>query len=145
MRSGMTIMSVVVAASLAGIVALAIGRLIGGQAQTMTAVKLQEQRVTLLKHYKNIVVSGWDSTRSGCSGAICDRSGDVIIPYANGSALYLADDLYEYNWTGGTAERWWKVSVDKDDSLLSGSVKQSDSYAKPEALVAVKVKVEFII
>ena len=147
MRSGMTIMSVVVAASLAGIVALAIGRLIGGQAQTMTAVKLREQREHLLKHYKNIVVSGWDATRTSCqgrSGVICDRRGQVIIPTANGSALYLAGNLYDYGYASGTADRWWKVSVDKDDSLMSGSVLQSDSYAEPESLVAVKVKVEFI-
>jgi len=147
MRNGMTIMSVVVAASLAGIVALAIGRLIGGQAQTMTAIKLQEQRTTLLKHYKNIVVSGWDSTRTNCqglNGVICDRRGQVIIPTANGSALFLGRNLYEYGYTGGTAQRWWKVSVYKDDTLLSGSVRKSDSYAAPESLVAVKVKVEFL-
>ena len=147
MRSGMTIMSVVVAASLAGIVAMAIGRLIGNQAETMTAIKLREQRETLLKHYKNIVVAGWDATRTTCQGAggvICDRRGGVIIPTANGSALYLADNLYDYDYTGGTAERWWKITADKDDSLMSGSVTHSDSYAKPESLVAVKVKVEFI-
>ena len=144
MRGGMTIMSVVVAASLAGIVALAIGRLISGQAETMTAIKLREQREELLKHYKNIVVSGWDATRRGdCAGMICDRSKSVVIPLANGNALYLANNLYDYNYTGGTADRWWKVSVEKN-SPLGGSVLQADSYAETTPLVAVTVKVEFI-
>ena len=146
--SGMTIMSVVVAASLAGIVALAVGRLISGQAETMTTVTLREERETLLKHYKSIVVSGWDSTRGGsCTGVMCDRRGSVVIPYANGSALYLPEvpgsGLYDYGYTGGTADRWWKVSIE-ESSLSGGSVLQADSYAKPDDLVAVTVKVEFI-
>ena len=155
MRSGMTIISVVVAASLAGIVALAIGRLIGSQAQTMTAIKLREQREELLKHYKHIVVSGWDATRGGsCSGVICDRSGNIVIPYANGSALYLPDTdppptgsgLYDYGHTGGTADRWWKVTAHKKliDSGSAGRVLQADTYAQPDALIAMSVKVEFI-
>jgi len=147
-RNGMTIMSVVVAASLAGIVALAVGRLISGQAETMTTVKLREERETLLKHYKSIVVSGWDSTRGGsCTGVMCDRRGSVVIPYANGSALYLPEvpgsGLYDYGYTGETADRWWKVSIE-ESSLSGGSVLQADSYAKPDDLVAVTVKVEFI-
>ena len=144
MRSGMTLVSVVVAASLAGIVALAIARLVGNQAATVTVIKLQEERETLLKHYKNIVVSGWDSTRGGsCAGAVCSRNGNPIIPYANGSALFLGRNLYEYGYTGGTADRWWKVSAE-ETSLSGGSVLQADSYAKPDPLVAMKVKVEFI-
>jgi len=142
--SGMTIVSVVVAAALTGIVALAIGRLIGNQADAMAVIKLREQREELLKHYKNIVVSGWDSTRGGsCSGVICNRSGTPVIPTANGSALYLADDLYDYGYGSGTAARWWKVSA-TESSLSGGSVLQADSYAKPDPLVAVTVKVEFI-
>ncbi len=145
MRSGMTLMSVVVAAALAGIVALAVARLLGNQSKVMTVVRLREQRENLLKHYKNIVVSGWDTTRHSCNGEICTRdmnsSGtNVVIPYGD---LYLAEDLYDYNYTGGTAGRWWKVTANKI-SLSGGSVLQADSYAKQETLMAVEVKVEFI-
>ena len=140
MRSGMTLMSVMVAVALAGIVALAVARLLGNQSQTMSVVRLREQREELLKHYKNIVISGWDATRSGCTAEICARNGDLIIPTGG---LYLADRLYDYNYTGGTANRWWKVSV-VERPLFSGSVLQADNYAEPESLMAVEVKVEFI-
>ncbi len=143
MRSGMTLMSVIVAAALAGIVALAVARLLGNQSKVMTVVRLREQRENLLKHYKNIVVSGWDYTRFRNSGEVYARNGDVIIPTANGNALYLGDDLYDYNHTGGTAGRWWKVTANKI-SLSGGSVLQADSYVDQEMLMAVEVKVEFI-
>ena len=148
MRSGMTLMSVIVAAALAGIVALAVARLLGNQSKVMTVVRLREQREHLLKHYKNIVVSGWDATRHSCSGEICTRdmnsSGtNVVIPSANGNALYLGDDLYEYDYTGGTAGRWWKVTANKI-SLSGGSMLQADSYVQRDTLMAVEVKVEFI-
>ncbi len=148
MRSGMTLMSVIVAAALAGIVALAVARLLGNQSKVMTVVRLREQREHLLKHYKNIVVSGWDATRHSCSGEICTRdmnsSGtNVVIPSANGNALYLGDDLYEYDYTGGTAGRWWKVTANKI-SISGGSMLQADSYVQRDTLMAVEVKVEFI-
>ena len=145
MRNGMTLMSVMVAVALAGIVSLAIARLLGNQSKTMSVVRLREQREELLKHYKNIVISGWDATRAGtgCAGEICARNNDIIIPTANGGALYLAGSLYDYNYTGGTADRWWKVSVDKN-ALSSGEILQADNYVKAEGLIAVKVKVEFI-
>ena len=139
MRKGMTLMSVMVAVALAGIVALAMARLLGYQAKTMSVVRLREQRENLLKHYKNIVVSGWDATRGACSAEICARDGSEIIP---AGGLYLAEDLYDYNHTG-TNGRWWKVSVTKKP-LSSGDILQADSYADPEALLAVEVKVEFI-
>ena len=145
MRNGMTLMSVMVAVALAGIVALAVARLLGNQSKTMSVVRLREQREELLKHYKNIVISGWDATRqsSKCSGNICARNSDIIIPTANGGALYLAEDLYDYNYTGGTANRWWKVSVNKS-TFDSGAILQADNYAKPESLMTVEVIVEFI-
>ena len=145
MRNGMTLMSVMVAVALAGIVALAVARLLGNQSKTMSVVRLREQREELLKHYKNIVISGWDATRDStqCSAPICARNTDVIIPTANGEALYLAEDLYDYNYTGGTADRWWKVSVIKSFPS-SGNILQADNYVKDETLIAVEVKVEFI-
>lgn len=144
MRSGMTLMSVMVAVALAGIVALAVARLLGNQTKTMAVVRLREQREHLLKHYKNIVTSGWDASRSGCGGAICTRTSGVIIPgtYGNGS-LHLADNLYDYNYTGGTGGRWWKVTAERVD-LSSGSVLQSDKYAAPENMVAMRIKVDFV-
>lgn len=144
MRSGMTLMSVMVAVALAGIVALAVARLLGNQTKTMAVIRLREQREHLLKHYKNIVTSGWDATRSGCGGAICTRTSGVIIPgtYGNGT-LYLADNLYEYNYTGGTADRWWKVTAERVD-LSSGGILQSDKYVASERMVAMRIKVDFV-
>lgn len=141
MRNGMTLMSVMVAVALAGIVALAVARLLGNQSKTMTVIRLREQREELLKHYKNVVVSGWDSTRSTCSGNVCARNGDIIIPTSG--TLYLAEDLYDYNYTGGTANHWWKVTANRV-GVSSGSVLQADSYVKSESLMAVEVRVEFI-
>ena len=152
MRKGMTLMSVMVAVALSGIVALAVARLLGHQAKSMSIIRLREQREELLKHYKNIVISGWDKTeRGGCSGEVCSRTTnesntDIVIPTANGGALYLSDDLYDYNYIGGTSDKWWKVSVDKSPltSMKSGKILQADSYVKSEDLAAVSVKVEFI-
>ena len=143
MRSGMTLMSVMVAVALAGIVALAVARLLGNQSKTMSVVRLREQREELLKHYKNIVISGWDATRGGCSADICARNSDAIIP---DGGLHLKEDLYEYehlNPSRGTAGRWWKVSVTKS-TFDSGAILQADNYAKPESLIAIEVTVEFI-
>ena len=139
MRNGMTLMSVMVAVALAGVVALAVARLLGNQTKAMTVIRLREQRENLLKHYKNIVVSGWDATRESCGGAVCTRQRGVIIP---GGGLYLADDLYDYNYTGGTAERWWHVTTERVD-LSSGDILQADSYAAAEDMVAMRVKVDF--
>ena len=139
MRNGMTLMSVMVAVALAGIVALAVARLLGNQTKAMTVIRLREQREHLLKHYKNIVVSGWDATRESCGGAVCTRQRGVIIP---GGGLYLADDLYDYNYTGGTAARWWHVTTERVD-LSSGGILQSDRHAAPEDMVAMRVKVNF--
>ena len=138
-RNGMTLMSVMVAVALAGVVALAVARLLGNQTKAMTVIRLREQRENLLKHYKNIVVSGWDATRESCGGAVCTRQRGVIIP---GGGLYLADDLYDYNYTGGTAERWWHVTTERVD-LSSGDILQADSYAAAEDMVAMRVKVDF--
>lgn len=140
MRNGMTLMSVMVAVALAGVVALAVARLLGNQSKTMAVVRLREQREHLLKHYKNIVVSGWDATRSGCGGAVCTRQLGVVIP---SGGLYLADQLYEYNYTGGTAGRWWQVTTEQVD-LASGGILQSDQHAAPEDMVAMRVKVDFM-
>ena len=142
MRSGMTLMSVMVAVALSGIVALAVARLLGNQAKSMSVIRLREQRENLLKHYKNIVVSGWDSSRQSSGGVIRSRKGDSII--ASGG-LYLKDDLYEYehlNPGRGTAGRWWKVSVNQL-SPSSGKILQADSWVEADPLVAVEVKVEF--
>ena len=139
MRNGMTLMSVMVAVALAGVVALAVARLLGNQTKSMTVIRLREQRENLLKHYKNIVVSGWDATRESCGRAVCTRQRGVIIP---GGGLYLADDLYDYNYTGGTAERWWHVTTERVD-LSSGDILQADSYAAAEDMVAMRVKVDF--
>ena len=149
MRNGMTLMSVMVAVALAGIVALAVARLLGNQAKSMSVIRLREQREELLKHYKNILISGWDRTeRGGCGGVICSRTTNtsntnIVIPTANGGALYLSDNLYDYNYIGGTSDKWWKVTATRQGTA-SGDILQADSYVDSEALVAMKIRVEFM-
>ena len=121
MRSGMTLMSVMVAVALAGIVALAVARLLGNQSKTMAVVRLREQREELLKHYKNIVISGWDATRDSCGGDICDRGGNAIIPTGG---LYLSDDLYAYN-NSGSSGQWWKVTANQVAASSAVSCRQT--------------------
>ena len=67
----------------------------------------------------------------------------VIIPTANSGALYLGDDLYDYN-----LYRWYQRQVVENirqQNQIPAAVRllQSDRYAEPDDLVAVEVKVEF--
>ena len=137
---GMTLISVIIAALLAGIVGQAIIQLFGNQAMAMKVVALREQREDIMEHYKHVLISGWDSTRqSGVSGSIAvdDRGGTEIIPAAG---LHLGHDIYTAEPTDD--DGWWKVTAEADQGGRL-EVTQSDKYEESEQLVEVTLTVEF--
>ncbi len=102
-------MSVMVAVALSGIVAVAMMRLLTNQAQTMKALELRDQRLQLLRHYRDAITAGLLFTALGRCGAgnFCSANGGVLIP---NSGLYLNDNLYDYGNTVSSG-KWWKVSA----------------------------------
>ena len=104
-------MSVMVAVALSGTVAVAVTRLLTNQARTMQILELREQRMQLLRHYRDALYVGWFFTSTGRCGAgnFCSANGGVLIPR---DGLYLRDNLYDYGSTAGSG-KWWKVSADR--------------------------------
>ena len=118
-RQGLTITSVLVAAALAGIIAVIVGQLAGNQAQVMRTLTLREERENLLKHYRNTLISGWDNTlAAGCS-SLRDRRNNVAIP--SGGIKSRSDNLYSPAGDG-----WWQVEFNCDSK--SGSIFGGDKY-----------------
>lgn len=109
MHSGMSLMSVVVAMALTGILAATVTQVISNQARTMQLIELQGQRESLIRHYKDVVDSGWSATlASKCgSGNFCGGDGRLVIPQ---SGLYLSDNLYDYGQVESDG-KWWRVSA----------------------------------
>ena len=138
-NNGITLMSVMVATALLGVVALATMRLFVNQNIVIRTVALKDERIRILEHYRNVVIGGWDKTRSvwGGSGAIAvyDRSGSMRV---SGSGLTLGENgLYQADPNG-----WWTVQADA--ALGSGvAVPQSFQAAKSENIVSVKMSVSF--
>ena len=105
----MSLISVMVAVALSGIVSVAVFRLIANQAKAMKIMELREQRSQLLRHYYTAVSNGLLATilkRCG-DGNFCAANGTVLIP---SKGLYLADNLYAYG-NKNSSGRWWKVSA----------------------------------
>ena len=138
-NNGITLMSVMVATALLGVVALATMRLFVNQNTVIRTVALKDERIRILEHYRNVVIGGWDKTRSewGGSGAIAvyDRSGSMRV---SGSGLTLGENgLYQADPNG-----WWTVQADA--ALGSGvAVPQSYQANRPETIVSVKMSVSF--
>ena len=102
-------MSVMVAVALSGIVAVAVTRLLTNQATTMKTLELREQRMQLLRHYRDAVNAGLFYTLLGRCGAgnFCGANGSVLIP---STGLYLSDNLYDYGNTASSG-KWWKITA----------------------------------
>ena len=75
----------------------------------MKILELREQRLQLLRHYRDAVNAGllFSSRRTLWRGQFCRADGGVLIP---SSGLYLSDNLYDYGSTAGSG-KWWKVSA----------------------------------
>ena len=138
-NNGITLMSVMVATALMGVVALATMRLFVNQDIVIRTVALKDERIRILAHYRNVVIGGWDKTRSAWSGSgtieIYDRSGTLRI---SGSGLTLGKNgLYQADPDG-----WWTV---KANAALGAGVAVAQSFLadKPETIVSVKMSVSF--
>lgn len=109
MERGTSLMSVMVAVALSGIVAVAVVRLLTNQAKSMKLIELREERNRLLRHYRDAITAGLLQTIIGRCGAgnFCGANGSVIIP---SSGLYLSDNLYDYGNTN-SSNKWWKISA----------------------------------
>ena len=109
MERGTSLMSVMVAVALSGIVAVAVVRLITNQAKTMKLIELREERSRLLRHYRDAVNAGLLQTLIGrCgSGNFCGADGRVLI---DKKGLYLSDNLYDYGNTD-SKNKWWKINA----------------------------------
>ena len=124
-------MSVMVATALSGIVGLMVIRLMSNQAEAMLIVKLREEREILVKHYRQVVIGGWDKTMASTGTSDPTTSTSVLIRDSSigkgAFPLSLRSDpphnLYTHNANG-----WWKVEAKINSLTPSGQVQHSDDY-----------------
>ena len=140
-NNGMTLMSVMVATALSGIVGLMVIRLMGNQAEAMLIVKLREEREILIKHYRQVIIGGWDYTLKHGAGSVYTRGGN---PFPAGGLILKSDDLYR---TTSVSDGWWKV-IATIRSETSGQIQHSDAYSGTTGLhqeqnYTVTLRVEF--
>ena len=122
-QKGMTLMSVMIATALSGIIGLIVIRLMGNQAEAMLAVKLHEEREILIKHYRQVVIGGWDKTMASSGAADPTTTTTVLTRNGVGFPISLGKDLYTHDANG-----WWKVDA-KINSSTSGQIQHSDAYS----------------
>ena len=140
MQKGMTLMSVMVATALSGVIGLMVIRLISNQAEAMLIVKLREEREVLIKHYRQVVIGGWDNTMAGGTSTVYARgvAGKTSFP------ISLGEDLYKHDANG-----WWTVTATSRSATPNvGKIQRSDAYSGTTGLhdeqnYAVTLKVEF--
>ena len=102
-------MSVMMAVALSGALAVAVMRTLTLQTRMMKQLEVREERMKLLRHYRDAIKAGLLHTLVGGCGAgnFCGANGSVLIP---SSGLYLSNDLYDYGNTEGDG-KWWKISA----------------------------------
>ena len=144
--SGMTLMSVLVATALSGVIGLMVIRLIGNQADAMLIIKLREEREILIKHYRQVVIGGWDKTMAS-TGLVNDPVSTTPVLMRDGSSfpLYLGENLFTPLSVGSG---WWLVSATIGSPEESGQIQHSDAYSGTTGLATEKnyivtLKVEF--
>lgn len=117
--NGMTLMSVLVATALSGIIGLMMIRLIGNQAEAMLVVKLYEEREILIKHYRQVVIGGWDKSMASTTTpkTIYTRRGQTF-PFSLKKKLYTP-------LVSGVG--WWEINA-RIGSSTSGKIQHSDAY-----------------
>ena len=129
-EKGMTLMSVLVATALSGIIGLIVIRLMGNQAEAMLVLKLREEREILLKHYRQVVIGGWEKTMAssanptGENASIRDTNPDNTTHIGKDAfPLLLKENLYKHD-----ADGWWEVSATVGTSGTAGQIKHSDAH-----------------
>lgn len=139
---GVTITSVMIATVLMGVVAAVGAQLFSNQASALETVVMIEERAVILKHYGEVLVSGWDNTKQRNNSLASSLIGPPVsidvytrtgtLPTIPASGLYLTDSLY----TAATSTTgWWKVTVTA--SKLTGS-------PLSDPLISVTLRVTFI-
>ena len=127
-QKGMTLMSVLIATALSGVIGLMVIRLISNQAEAMLVVKLREEREILIKHYRQVIIGGWDKTMATTTTpkTINTRGGQTF-PFS------LKEKLYDPLASG---VGWWEVEATIDSSMtaLSGEIQHSDAYSQTTGL-----------
>lgn len=136
-EEGVSLTSSMVATALMALVAVAVMKLFSNYQQATGTLGLMEKRATILKHYGEVLVSGWDNTKqqnSTLTGAIAVYGRDNTTPVIPQTGLYLSRDLY----TADTAANgWWKVSA--TGATLTGAPID----ATTATLIGVTLKVSF--
>lgn len=112
-KRGVTLTSVVVATALMSLVAVAVTKMFINQERAMGTLGLLEKRVTILKHYGEVVVAGWDRTKQQIltgftTGAIAIYYRDDTMPQIPITGLYLGHDLHT---AVPVADGWWKITA----------------------------------
>ena len=114
---GLTITSVMIATVLMGIVAAVSAQLFSNQINAVATVELIEERTVILKHYGEVLISGWDNTKQKNNSLDSSLTGSVAIdvytrtgtlPTIPVSGLYLTGSLYT---AASAATGWWKVTA----------------------------------
>ena len=125
---GATLTSFMVAAVLAGIVGITIMRLATMQGKALFVVTLLEEREHILKYYANILVNGWDKTRSVASPPFNNTSLDV---YDRNDMTTPA--IKKNGTTTAKNKPWWKITASA--TTITGS--------STEKVVMVKIVISF--
>ena len=113
-------MSVMMAVALSGTLAVAVMRILTSQARVMKQLEVREQRMQLLRHYREAVNAGLLHTLTGRCGAgnYCSANGRVLIP---NTGLYLGRNLYDYGNTSGSG-KWWKITANRAPASKYGGM-----------------------
>ena len=123
-------MSVMMAVALSGALAVAVMRTLTHQTRMMKQLEVREERMKLLRHYRDAINAGLLHTLVGGCGAgnFCGANGSVLIP---SRGLYLSNDLYDYGNTESDG-KWWKISAKRAPAI------------KYAGQAAIELTVEFI-
>ena len=124
MQKGMTLMSVMVATALSGIVGLMVMRLMSNQAEAMLTVKLREEREILIKHYRQVVIGGWDKTMASTGATDPTTATTVLTRRGRSFPITLGENLYTHDANG-----WWEVEAKILPPVDSGQIQHSDAYS----------------
>ena len=114
---GMTLMSVLVATALSAVIGLMVIRLMVNQSEAMLMISLSEEREILVKHYRQVVIGGWDRTMGSGAGIAYTRTGRAF-PFS------LGENLYNPLASGSG---WWEIDA-TIGSTASGKIQHSDAY-----------------
>ena len=134
---GTTLISVMVTSVLMALVAMSVTQLFSNQTRAMGTLGLMEKREIILKHYREVLVSGWDNTKqqnTTLTGAIAVYGRDNATPVIPSTGLYLGDDIYSADTA---TDGWWKVTA--TGATLTGA----PINAATATLLSVTLKVAF--